>query len=257
MVPCPVFVINLERDVERRSHMQRLLNNLDIDAEFIPAVDGTKLTDADKAMYNETQALKIYGSPMLPTEIGCYLSHYRLLQRIVRDNIPFALILEDDLDISPSLPATVTELLHQPDPSWLVVRLESLRSRVVNPQTNRECGKPVMTLTAGVLYKLGVHVLGFGAYLISREGAKRMLDYGQRIFMPIDQTMDRFWDNGIVPYVVRPFPIRQRTDFESRIGSRPKGRHLSQPLKFRLWRRWQRLVDGINKRIYARVNALY
>jgi len=256
MVSCPVFVINLERDAERRHHMQRVLSDLGITAEFIPAVDGTTLADSDWVDYDQQRTLKIYGTPMLPSEIGCYLSHYRLHQRIVRENIPFALILEDDLEIAPTFPTIVQELLAQPDPPWLAVRLESLRGRVIKPKTKKECGKAVATLSHGVLYKLGVHVLGFGAYLISRQGAERMLEYGQRIFMPIDQTMDRFWENGIVPYVVRPFPIRQRQDFESRIGARPKGRHLTQPLRFRLWRRWQRLSDGFKKRLFAQRHGL-
>ena len=50
-----------------------------------------------------------------------------------------------------------------------------------------------------------------------------MLTYGRRISRPIDQTLDRYWENGIVPYVVRPFPVRQHPAFKSEIGVRGKG----------------------------------
>ncbi len=247
----PVFVINMERDAARRDYMKQLLGGLGMAAEFIPATDGSKLTPADRAAYDNDKALRIYGHPMLDNEIGCCLSHYRLYERMARDNIPAALILEDDIEIDPSLPRIIGELLAEPNPSWNVVRLSSTRGRVVNPKNEKDRGKLIAKLSEGELYRLNIHVLGFCGYLIRLEGARRMLDYGRRIFMPADQTMDRFWENGIVPYIVRPFPVRAHESFSSSIGDRPPGRHLEQPLRVRLWRRWQRIADGIKKRLFV------
>ncbi|WP_145735102.1 glycosyltransferase family 25 protein [Nitrospirillum pindoramense] len=249
-LPCPVFVINLEHDGVRRAHMTDQCARLGLAAEFVPAVNGRALGDADRAAYDRAKALRVYGVEMLDTEIGCYLSHYRLYERMVRENIPAALILEDDVELSPALPRIVADLLADPAPEWQVVRLESLRPRVREPKSPKFRGRTVKTLRDGELVRLGTHVLGFGAYLIRLEGARRMLDYGRRIFMPVDQTMDRYWDNGIAPYLVRPIPVRQRTDMDSRIGARPAGRHEGQPLAIQLARRWQRLSDSVRKRLY-------
>jgi glycosyl transferase family 25 len=246
--PLPVFVINLPDDAERRRHMTSLLAALGLRAEFVPAVDGRCISDADRADYNEGLALRIYGHAMTDAEIGCYLSHYRLYERIVRERIGAALILEDDLEASPDLPAIVRDVLACADNGWQVVRLESLRGRVRKPSSAKFRGTRVADLAGGAgLYRLRTHVLGAGAYLIRGEGAARMVEYGRHIFMPIDQTMDRFWENGIQPYVVRPFPVRQRPDFESRIGPRGAGRHRGSPI-MHLRQRLQRVRDSFNKR---------
>ena len=245
------FVINLEGDTERRGHMEKQLDKIELKAEFVPAINGRALSEADRRAYDRKKTLRVYGVEMMDTEIGCYLSHYRLYERIVRENISVALIMEDDIEISPDLPRVVDDLVSDTTPEWLVVRLESLRGRVREPKNEKFKGMSVRTLQDGELYKLGTHVLGFGAYLIRKEGAQRMLEYARNIFMPIDQTMDRYWENGIVPYIVRPLPVYQRQDFESRIGSRPPGRHASQPFFLKLQRRSQRISDGIQKRIFS------
>jgi glycosyl transferase family 25 len=253
----PIFVINLERDAERRRHMEAVLRGLGLEAEFVAAVDGRTLNDADRAAYDADRALRVYGVAMMDSELGCYLSHYRLYARMVREGLETALILEDDVEISQDLPAVLEDLLASPDRGWLVVRLESLRGHVREPRSTKFLGTRVAELPRGAgLYRLGTHVLGAGAYLIRRDGAERLLAYGKRIFMPIDHTMDRFWENGIVPYVVRPFPVRQRTDFESRIGTRGKDRHRGQPLRIQIQRRLQRISDGVRKRAFNLSRAL-
>ena len=245
------FVINLEHDAPRRDHMQKQLDKIGLIAEFVPAVDGHTLSNFDRSVYDRAKALRIYGVEMMDTEIGCYLSHYRLYERMVREDIDFALIMEDDIEISQNLPRIINDLISDVTTEWLVVRLESMRGRVLQPPSQKFMGKNVKKLRDGDLYKLGTHVLGFGGYLIRKEGALRMLDYGRHIFMPVDQTMDRYWENGIVPYIVRPLPIHQRQDFESRIGARPPGRNLGQHLLLHLQRRGQRIYDGIRKRIFS------
>lgn len=247
----PTFVINLERDRERRDHMIDVLRPLGLAAEFVRAVDGRTLSAADRAAYDPDRALRVYGFPMTDGEFGCYLSHYRLYERIVRDGIDVALILEDDVEISPDLPRIVADLLARPPGDWLVVRLESLRGSVRQPAGGKFTGIRVAELSGGAgLYRLGTHVLGAGAYLIRREGAIRLLDYGRRIFMPIDHTMDRFWENGIVPYVVRPLPVRQKANFPSRIGARGAMGRRGQPFKVQVRRRLQRISDSIRKRLF-------
>jgi glycosyl transferase family 25 len=250
MSELPIFVINLARDERRRAHMQQVLPQLGLRAEFVAAVDGRQLSTIDRSAYQPARAFRVYGVPMLDTEIACYLSHYRLWQRLVREGLKVALILEDDLEIRPDFPQLLGELLDDPSPSWLVLRFESQRSRVLNPQNQKDRGKQLKILKAGSLFELNIHVLGGGAYLMRQEGARRLVDYGRQIFMPLDQTMDRFWENGIVPYVIRPFPVTQRTTLGSSIGERAAGRHRNYSLFTRLGRQWQRWLDGLRKRIF-------
>lgn len=246
-----VFVLNLERDVKRRTHMQRMLAMLNIQGEFVPAIEGTTLSQRDLAMYDARKALRIYGTEMLLGELGCYLSHYRLYLRIVKDHIPYALILEDDIHIQSTLPDIVNDLVADPMPEWLIVRLDTMRLKVREPSSKKFTGTLIQNMRHGQLFRLRVHALGSAAYLITHAGAQRMLDYGRDIFMPIDHTMGRFWENGITPYVVRPFPVKQLPQFETSIGNRPPKRHKNLPWNLYLQKRYQRIVDSIQKRVWS------
>jgi glycosyl transferase family 25 len=252
MAALPVFVINLERDRERRRHMTELLGRLGLVAEFITAVDGRALSDTDRAAYDRTRALRVYGVEMMDTEIACFLSHRRLYERMLRDGIETALIMEDDVRVEPTLPTVLDGLLAASQIDWAVVRLDSKRDQVIAPpDAGKFLGTRVAELPGGAaLYRLRTHVLGVGAYLIRREGARRMLAYANRIFMPIDQTMDRYWENGVLPFVVRPFQVHQGEDFGSSTGVRPLDRRSTQPLSVRVRRRLQRVTDGVRKRAF-------
>jgi glycosyl transferase family 25 len=246
-----IFVISLERATERRAHMQALLDQLGLQAEFILAVDGRALTAADRARYDSRRARLHYRSEMTDAEIACYLSHYRCYERIARERLPMALILEDDIAVGPNFVSTIRQLASQANPSWTVVRLQSQRSKVLKPRTAKEQGRWLCDLEGGILTRLGTHVLGGCAYLMRLPAAEAMLTYGRRIVRPIDQTLDRYWENGIMPHVVRPFPVWQHPAFASEIGDRGKARNLSERPIDRMFGRMVRLLDGLNKRAYA------
>jgi glycosyl transferase family 25 len=77
-----------------------------------------------------------------------------------------------------------------------------------------------------------------------------MVAYARNISRPIDQTLDRFWENGILPYVVRPFPVRQHPEFDSEIGLRGKEAYLKEQPSDVLLGRLRRARDGVNKRMF-------
>ena len=254
--PIPSFVINLERNAERRGHMQAALDRLGVSAEFFSAVDGKKLRPDELAAYDRAKALRFYGSDMTASEIGCYLSHYRLMQRVVAENIDVALIMEDDLIFEDSFPSVVRDLLAQPVRDWLIVRLNVTKTRVAFPKNKGDEGVKVATLADGELFRVNRHPLSAGAYLITRRGAEIMVEYGKTIFVPIDHMMDRFWENGVLPYIVRPCPVRQNYEFNSDIGW-PRGTKLyseGSPLTY-VVKKLQRAIDSVAKRLYlARLN---
>ena len=100
----PIFVINLARSIERRAHMSKMLDALDLKYEFIEAIDGKQLTDDQiNEVYDERMAVKYGGSPLQVEAIATYMSHIKALQTIIDRNIPEALILEDDIIVSPDI----------------------------------------------------------------------------------------------------------------------------------------------------------
>ena len=245
-----IFVISLDRAVDRRAHMQALLSELGLTAEFVSAVDGAALTPADRSQYDARLARLNYRAEMTDTEIACYLSHYRIYERICRETLPLALILEDDIHIAPNFLEAVGILAAQSDPAWTVVRLQTIRGKLLNPTSEQGRGRRVGDLGASELYQLDTHVLGGCAYLMRLPAAQTMLAYGRTISRPIDQTLDRFWENGIVPYVVKPFPVRQHPAFDSEIGVRGKDAYVDERTVDAVRGRFRRARDGINKRMF-------
>jgi len=49
---------------------------------------------------------------LTPGEVGCILSHQKAFQRIIDEKLPYALIMEDDVDIAPSIHEILDYLEH-------------------------------------------------------------------------------------------------------------------------------------------------
>ena len=231
--------------------MERLADRLGLEVEFVAAVDGRNLSAAQRALYDPEYARLVYGCDMTDAEIACYLSHHSIYQKMIDENIALSLVLEDDIDCDDDFAEVLQELLAAPDPEWAVVRLQSTKSSVCDPQTVKTRGVKLADVRGRSLCRIETSVLGGCGYLIRRTAAQIMLTYGARIFMPIDQALDRYWENGILPYVVRPFPVWQHEGFNSAIGTR--GRDVPADLNALhvARRRARRAFDGLNKRLFS------
>lgn len=245
-----VFVISLERATERREHMKGLLSKLGFTATIISAVDGKNLRPDQRARYNSERARRIYGCEMSDNEIACYLSHLSIYSKMLEHRIDVALVLEDDISAVGDLKPIVEEVLKLPRSSWQVVRLQSTKRSVANGSGEHGAGESVARVGEREIFRLRTSVLGGCAYLIRLGAASAMLARSEQIDMPIDQTLDRYWENGIIPYVLRPMPVWHEDLFESEIGERGRALNLQPDRKALRRRRIQRMVDSLNKRIF-------
>jgi len=246
-----IFVISLKRRTDRRRHMEMVLAERGLSAEFIEAVDGVALTEAERGLYDRRKALSVYGAEMNAAEIGCHLSHMKIYRRIVEEGIDTALVLEDDIECDSDFATVLNTILASPRRDWLVLRLQSTKGEIVNGSKPSTEGDLSEVFQGRTLSRVRAGVLGGCGYLIRHEGARRMLRYAHRPFMPIDQTMDRYWENGITPYVLRPFPVRQSPRIASEISTRKVRPNLGRYLTAE--RRVRRAFDGVAKRVYALV----
>lgn len=100
MKPFNVYIVNLERDKERRLYMDKLLTKHEFPPyTFFQAVYGKQLSQAYiDNIYDECTTYKRYGRKLNRGEIGCTLSHYECYKKILEQD-DFALILEDDISI--------------------------------------------------------------------------------------------------------------------------------------------------------------
>lgn len=79
------------------------MQKVNLNYNIIEGVDGHALTE-EEAQKN-IDPNHPFPRQFNKGELGCYLSHYSIYKKIVDKNIPYALILEDDIKISPKLPS--------------------------------------------------------------------------------------------------------------------------------------------------------
>ncbi|XP_052854466.1 glycosyltransferase 25 family member [Drosophila gunungcola] len=112
-----IFMINLKRRPERREKMEQLFEELGIEAEYFPAVDGKELT-TERLQEMGVRFLPGYEDPyhhraMTMGEIGCFLSHYSIWVMMVRKGLKEVLILEDDIRFEPYFRQNAVRFLNQ------------------------------------------------------------------------------------------------------------------------------------------------
>lgn len=191
------FLINLERSPHRLADAKVQLDSLGMPFERISAVDGTKLTEAEKACFDQDKAKKRYHYDLTWGEIGCYLSHIRCWQRIVDEQLDYAIVLEDDQKLTPDF-AKVHDVLAKLERNWSFIKL----GNPFKPRKETELEK-----------KLGFSLVsydkppsGAGAQVISYEAAKKLLAARSTFFRPVDVDFQWHWEVpieilGLTPYV--------------------------------------------------------
>lgn len=188
-----VYLINLDRDVERLERMRAQLEPLGLDWTRVPGVLGEDLPDRLRP------AFQIDGrraGALSPGEIGCYASHLVVLERIAASNAP-GLVLEDDLNLPADLPRLLADLARAP--GWDIVRLSNRPKRGVLPVAGLAAGRSL------VRYSRVPN--NTGAYLITAEAAARFLALPGPRTRPIDEDLKRPWTHRLETFGVFPAPV--------------------------------------------------
>lgn len=221
-----IFVINLDRHAERLAWMNEHLGDLSLTFSRMAAVDGLTLSQEEIGkLYDDTAARRMLERSLTLPELGCALSHLKVMRRMVAENIPVALVLEDDALLSPEMPTLLCKLklaLH-PDVAQIALlnHIGKYRVRGARP------------LGVGA-YALYEHYEGFNAhgYVITRAGAQEMLNYFIRIRHPIDYWATLRRSAGIeisalVPYAIGHSELAANSAIEDDrlglLGARPHG----------------------------------
>lgn len=147
--------------------MQSQFEELGLEFEFIDAVDGRQLSEAELAYsYDRPSTLRRMRRDLGPGEIGCSLSHYRLYCRMVCDGLDEAIILEDDITLGPEFAQVVRSgSLRKTD-----LELILLTGRAVSINW----GARPLEGTAARLYRMFRMPRGGAAYYIRGTAAQRL-----------------------------------------------------------------------------------
>jgi glycosyl transferase, family 25 len=196
----PVYVINMAANTTRMARVAAELTRLGIAFTRFEAVDGRALSpDALARVYDPAANRKRARHPMIGPEIGCYLSHVALWDRIAVDDAEGGIILEDDFAAEGDL-AAVLAAIAVDDGDWDIAKLFS--ARVGQKVLDRRPLVPGREI--GVPYKVPNTTLG---YAIRRGAAARLAACALPMSRPIDEDHKHFWEHGLCIALVTPSPL--------------------------------------------------
>jgi len=115
-----VFVINLADSTDRLAAMNGRLTGMGLAYRVYAGVDGRKMSDEEKrTAYPGPPPFSVgqgWFFPLCDGEIGCALSQIGVYRRIVAEGLPCALVLEDDMELSPAVPDVLEALAERFSP---------------------------------------------------------------------------------------------------------------------------------------------
>ncbi|AMO54710.1 hypothetical protein GZ77_24095 [Endozoicomonas montiporae] len=193
----PVFAICMEREQQRKIEISKHLAKLGVTFSFSNAVDGHQLTDEQKSIYSESHAKDHLGRPLALGEIGCYLSHTTIWQKIVDENIDVAFVIESDAVLSEETLKSCSALLQEKPYKDLIMVYY------------RECypsfWQQKKITSHSKLVKFSNKSACTTAYLVSNKGAQKLLKHAFPISMPVDDFMTGGYINkDLDTYAVYP-----------------------------------------------------
>ena len=218
-----VFLINLAKSTERLKKSSARLAAQNIQFERIPAIDGTKLTNAEiQAHYSSQLNSKQYYRNLGYGEIGCFLSHRLAWQRIVEQKLPYAIVLEDDFQLVGDLSA-VFSTIDSLKCDWQLLKLAAYQNRT----------RPIkVTKQVNEQFDLVLH-----------KTAKRLLRVTEQFGCPVDTQIQRTWQTGVSVYSLMPFVIQQ----DGKVGSEITAACQNQVIRKHIFKRKvQQLNDMVN-----------
>ena len=115
------FLINLDKDQDRLTFMNLELKRIGLEYSRQPAVYGKMLTEKEvSALYDYEYSGNNNLGNMNLGEIGCALSHRSVYEKIIREDIDYTLVLEDDVLLPDNFKEVVGEVisLNKASDSW-------------------------------------------------------------------------------------------------------------------------------------------
>ncbi len=168
------FIINLPKDTDRLGSITTQFEEQNIPYEVLEAVYGRELPEAELHRLTTEVGRK----RLSLSEIGCALSHLKAYQTIIDQNLPMALIVEDDARLGAHCSAVLEELEKHVDGSDPAVVLLSVarayRNFLKTPLVDDYCVTQAFeaSLTHG--------------YVVTQEAARRLLKVLSPVYLEAD-----------------------------------------------------------------------
>ncbi len=212
-----LYVINLDRSADRWEAIRVQAEKFGLNVERVSGVDGNKVCADSWVDADESKFIVRNGRNMLPGEYGCYKAHLSVLETFVSSGYTNAIVIEDDIELTEDFLPRVAAI-RSGLPSAEIVKLLNHRTKGF---------REVAVTTFGDRIGRCLHgPQGSAAcYLVTREGARKMLSEMQMIRYPYDITLERGWKTGVEVYTVKSNIVELSThSIDSQIANREQYR---------------------------------
>lgn len=236
-----VYVINLDRSVDRLNVISAQLSAQQLAFVRIPAVDGKQASPEQLALLDESRYRRSHGKTSVPGELGCYLSHVEAIRQFAGSGHDFAIVLEDDALVQPNFFEVVHSLTRCAQ-RWDVVKLSGVHS-----------GTPARVFAIDASHDLCVmfsRCTGASAYVLNQRAAQNYLKRLLPMFLPFDHEFDKGWKYALRVRAVRPFPVLHNEHVATTIAT-PLSKHRRLPAIKRLSTHLYRLANELTRLNYA------
>ena len=182
------LLVNLDSDTQRYEYVNSQFQKLGIDITRVSAVDLRKASEDELKQYvaklTSFNKLMRFPRTLLKGEVGCFLSHRKCWETLVKSNENYAFICEDDIVIADSIKEYLS------DEKWLhgldLVMMSSL---------GHEIGKDFkwtgekLSLDNGNSIVFPYKLLGTQGYIISKKCALKAIELSEKIISPVDDFL--------------------------------------------------------------------
>ncbi len=238
-----VLLINLPRSTDRLARMQARLQALGLGYEVLEAVDGRARWSELLPSVDVRAFERHVGRDVLPGEIGCYHSHLQAWQRFLASDAHTLLVLEDDMVFADDFVQALRIALQGAE-HWDMLKLAKIRAK-----------QPVCQGLLGP-YRLNAYIgpaTGFGAYLIQRKTAQRLLPTLLPIRAPIDRELEQVHRHDLRHFGLEPFPAEPRDEGQSTIT----GQNFNAVKVYPLSRRWTKYAVQVTNLLGRVIHLLF
>lgn len=239
------LVITLQRSTARAQQVRRIIDQCPVACEIWDASDGAQMSDEQVAVVYQPQLhTPYYPFKLRRGEIGCFLSHRRIWQKMVNESIPQLLILEDDIEMLPNFAQSLQHAMKMtPTDGYVQFQVRHLRidgnRRTRNDQPH--------------LVRPTVVPLRTSAQLVSLGAASRLLHFTEMFDRPVDAAIQLTWLHGATVLVSSPQSVTEVSESigGSTIGSRKKRKPLLENIRRELDRTLYRHRIATSSKKYA------
>ena len=186
-----IYCINLDRRKDRWAQAEEEFKKINCDVTRFPAIDGMLLNKPVNKMNN--------------AEFGCLMSHYKILEDIIKHDGNIFLIFEDDVVFKNNFNELFEKYYNQLPNDWDMVYISGNNLKELNKITDN-------------IYKTQ-NTLALHSYFIKKETAielKKIIE--DKLFsLPVDTLFVNYQKKGNV-YVFRPHLTKQRPGYSDLRG---------------------------------------